>query len=125
MGMKIAIASTDGKVINEHFGRANRFMIFEVCPQHYEYKEWRKVQRCCHSGEHEFKAFEEVARVLIDCMAIVVAKIGESASHYMESKGFIVFEAPYWIEDVLQKMIEEHLLESEEGENGNFIRNAN
>lgn len=28
--MKIAVASTDGKVIDLHFGDANRFLIFEL-----------------------------------------------------------------------------------------------
>lgn len=28
--MKVAVVSSDGKVINQHFGKASRFLIFEV-----------------------------------------------------------------------------------------------
>lgn len=28
--MRVAIVSSDGKVINQHFGKASRFLIFEV-----------------------------------------------------------------------------------------------
>lgn len=111
MSVKVAIASTDGKVINEHFGRATKFHIFEINDSSFNFLESRTVERCCNGGEHEDSAFENVANILNDCKAIFVAKIGIGASNYMESKGYTVFEAPYFIEDVLNKVLQENLLE--------------
>lgn len=111
MSVKVAIASTDGKVINEHFGRATQFNIFELDKLNYRFLEIREVQRCCNGGEHEDFAFENIAKTLKDCKAIFVAKIGSGASSYMESKGFIIFEAPFLIPDVLNKVLQENLLE--------------
>lgn len=111
MSVKVEIASTNGKVINEHFGRATKFHIFELDNSSFKFLESRTVQRCCNGGEHENSAFEKVANILNDCKAIFVAKIGIGASNYMEGKGFIIFEAPYIIEDVLNKVLKENLLE--------------
>jgi predicted Fe-Mo cluster-binding NifX family protein len=111
MGIKVAIASTDGKVVNEHFGRATKFHVFELNPNGFKFLETRPVERCCNGGEHEDSAFEKVAHTLNDCKAIFVAKIGLGASNYMESKGFIIFESPYVIEDVLNKVLQDNLLE--------------
>ena len=30
MSYKVAVASNDGKFVNEHFGRAEKFMIYEI-----------------------------------------------------------------------------------------------
>ena len=111
MSVRVAIASTDGKVINEHFGRATRFHIFSLEEKEYHFVESRTVEPCCHGGEHEENAFDKVAQLLKDCAAIIVAKIGDGASNYLENKGFEVFEAPYFITDVLQKIIDDQLLE--------------
>lgn len=111
MEIKVAIASTDGKVINEHFGRATQFHIFELNNTDFKFLESRNVQRCCNGGEHEISAFENIANILNDCKAIFVAKIGIGASNYMESKGFTIFEAPFLIEDVLNKVLKENLME--------------
>ncbi|QIB67967.1 hypothetical protein Ami103574_00980 [Aminipila butyrica] len=111
MNNKIAIASTDGKVVNEHFGRAQHFHIFEIGKGGYRHLESRTVSACCHSQGHNHEAFDKVAKALRDCRAIIVAKIGEGASTYLESKGFLVFEAPYLIDGVMKKIIEDNLLE--------------
>ena len=122
MEAKIAVASTDGKVVNEHFGRAKCFHIFEVEGGGYKYLETREVAPCCTEGGHTNAAFDFVAEKIKDCVAIVVAKIGDGASLYMEEKGFTIFEAPYFINAVIERMIEDQLLEEEGGvRNGNFL----
>lgn len=111
MNVKIAIATTDGKVINEHFGRAKMFYIFEVDEKQAKFLESRSVERCCENGEHQEDAFYKVAETLKDCKAIFVAKIGYGAVTYMESKGFKIFEAPFFIPDVLDRIIQDNILE--------------
>ena len=122
MKVKIAIASTDGKVVNEHFGRAKHFHIFEIELNNYKYLETRNVNSCCTGEGHSNAAFDEVIEGIKDCIAIVVAKIGDRASLYMGKKGFTVFEAPYLIDSVINKIIEDDLLELEREERyGNFV----
>lgn len=111
MSNRIAIASTDGIVINQHFGHADRFHIVDIEENGYSFVETRKVAKCCNGGEHEESSFETVASTLGDCKAIFVSRIGPGAATYMEAKGFEIFEAPYVIEDVLKKVIDEKILE--------------
>ena len=114
MSYRVAAASTDGKVVNQHFGRAERFHIFEISEDEgYRFLESRKVDACCGGGGHEIGAFEAVARTLSDVQAIFVGRIGEGASDFMARKGFAVYEAPFPIEPLLQKIIDDRLYESD------------
>lgn len=122
MKVKIAIVSTDGKVVNEHFGRAKYFHIFEIDVNNYRYLETRNINSSCNDESHSNATLDDVIEVIKDCTAIVVAKIGDGASLYMGKKGFTVFEAPYLIDAVIKKIIEDDLLELEREEQvWNFI----
>lgn len=109
--VRIALASSDGKVINQHFGHATSFHVFDIVDNTARFVESRDVNQCCNGGSHKISAFEKVAQTLSDCRGIIVAKIGEGASAFLESRGFEVFEAPYLISAVLEKVISEKLLE--------------
>lgn len=111
ISVRVAVASTDKAVINEHFGRAEFFHIYDLDKSGSRFIETRDTVKCCNGGEHEDNAFDKAADVLHDCKAIFVAKIGYGAAAYMESKGFEIFESPNYIEDVLQKVIDDELLE--------------
>ena len=109
---RAAIASTDGKVVNQHFGRAERFHIFEISDNNtFKYIESRNVLPCCRQGEHETDAFLKVADILNDVSAVIVSRIGEGASDFLEANGFVVYEAPYPIEPLMQKIVKERLYE--------------
>jgi len=101
MSIRIAVASRDGKFVNEHFGRAERFLIFDLKGK---FLEERVSERVCQNGEHDESSFEKTAKLLSDCKAIVVSKIGYGASSYMESRGFELFEAGMPIDDALFKL---------------------
>lgn len=114
MSYRVAAASTDGKVVNQHFGRAESFHIFELSEeQGYRFVESRKVDACCGSGGHEISALEAAARALSDVQAILAERIGEGASDYLEHRGFAVYEAPFPIEPLLQKILDDKLYESD------------
>lgn len=110
--VRIALASSDGKVINQHFGHATTFHVFDIIDNTARFVESRDVNQCCNGGTHKISAFEKVANTLSDCKGIIVAKIGEGASSFLESKGFEVFVAPYLISAVLEKLISDRLLEA-------------
>lgn len=111
---KVALASTDGKVVNQHFGRAESFHIFEVSGGGYRYLESRATGACCSGGEHEREAFARVADVLKDAGAVIVSKIGRGASDFLEARGFVVYEAPFPIGPLLDKIVRDRLWETDE-----------
>ncbi len=109
MVYRVAVASTDGIVINQHFGHAERFHIVELDTETeaFHFVESRDVQRVCQGHGHDLPAFDAVSEILSDVQAIIVAKIGQGASNYLENKGFAIYEAPFPIEAVIQKIIQE------------------
>jgi predicted Fe-Mo cluster-binding NifX family protein len=50
--MKVAVVSSDGKVINQHFGNASRFLIFEVDGGEIQLIEVRETTPLCGSANY-------------------------------------------------------------------------
>lgn len=104
MPLRVAVASSDGIVVNRHFGRADLFIIFEYTDNKFAYIEKRNVNPICHFGEHEAGDLEKTADILNDCSAVIASKVGNDAAAFLESRGFAVYEAPFKIEDVLEML---------------------
>ncbi|GHU81817.1 hypothetical protein AGMMS50284_2540 [Clostridia bacterium] len=110
MAVLVAIATTDGKTVHQHFGRAEKFHIVSLTKDGYSYVEERKTEPCCHNFEHEDTAFDAVYRELKDCKAIIVGKIGYVAAEFLIARGMRVFETPGLVDDILNEIIKQKLL---------------
>ena len=107
---KIAAASTDGVNINEHFGRASIFRIYEINKDGCSYIEPRDaVAACQHAHSHNQTNFDRIIDLLSDCDAVFVSKIGEGAAAYLISRGLRVFEVSGEINAVFEKVIEDKI----------------
>lgn len=105
---KIALASTDGIHINEHFGKAVFFRVYEIKDDNYSFLELRDaIAACQHARTHSQSDFDRVIDLLSDCDAILVSRIGEGAAAYLISKGLRVFEVSGEINAVFEKIIED------------------
>lgn len=105
MSYKIAFASSDGKVVNQHFGRAKHFLIVEIDDKDYKYLETRVNEPACQDFQHTQDAMDKSIELISDCKAVFVARIGQGALAQVEAKGIKGIEAPYFIEDVLDKIL--------------------
>lgn len=106
MGYRIGVASSDGKVVNEHFGRATQFTIIDVDDeQSIQVVELRKVTPFCQGGNHDEDQLEAAVKNLEDCKYLIVARIGQGAQYALEQHGIEVFELPMLIEDAVKKLI--------------------
>lgn len=105
--VRIAAASTDGKLINQHFGRADKFYILETNEDtaRYQLVEIREAKPICHNGEHEESKMEETVKNISDCKIILVSRIGTRARNELERLGIEVFEMPDVIEKAVDKLI--------------------
>ena len=104
---KIAIATSDGFTVNEHFGHAKFFRIYELGETDYTFLEVRDaVAACQHSLGHDTTRFDKIIELLSDCDALLVQKIGEGAAAYLISRNVRVFEANGMIDAVLKRFIE-------------------
>ncbi|MBR2176589.1 MAG: dinitrogenase iron-molybdenum cofactor biosynthesis protein [Clostridia bacterium] len=103
---KVAIASTDGINVNEHFGRAAFFRVYELSENGHHFVEVRDAVAACQQKRvHNKTNFDLTLDMLSDCDAILVSRIGEGAAAYIISKGIRVFEVSGNIDAVLEKLI--------------------
>lgn len=72
--MKIAIASTDGKLVDLHFGDANKFLIFEIEDGEGKFHEIReKTDLPLNNHTDRWVASIDLIN---DCKAVICNKIG-------------------------------------------------
>jgi predicted Fe-Mo cluster-binding NifX family protein len=107
MAEKIALASSTGIFVDEHFAQATAFYIYSKSADKFIFEE-KRICRC--PVGHDTNAFDAIIELLSDCEAIFVNKIGAGAAHYLIEKGKRVFDAPYPVETVLEQVIKKDLL---------------
>lgn len=113
MGIRVAVASSDGKVINQHFGHAQQFLIFDFDKNgNYEYVETRKNEPSCSGGDHTSDALECTLDVIKDTKIVLASQIGPGASQFLISKGIQTLMMPLFIDDALAKLGKQIILNS-------------
>lgn len=102
MAFRIAAASSDGVQVDYHFGQAKTFYIYEIADDGSSaFIESRDIERKPGHSEEEFN---KVADLLHDCTAAFAVRVGPGAQKYLAQKGLRIFEAPYEIKLVLEKV---------------------
>lgn len=92
--MLIAVASKDGREINQHFGHAERFLIYDVENGDAMLVDERKVERyCSFDPEHPLRGhlLRGIADALDGCRAVVTAQMGEHPKSELEKMGVEAF----------------------------------
>lgn len=108
---KVAVATSDGFTVNEHFGHAKFFRVYELGESDYTFLEVRDaVAVCQHQLGHDTTRFDKIIELLSDCDALLVQKIGEGAAAYLIQKKVRVFEVSGSIDAVLDKFIADRIL---------------
>lgn len=103
---KIAAASSDGIVVNQHFGHADKFFIYEVTGGgSFSFIEIRNAEPVCNCGNHDDRKLIENLQKIQDCKYLLVSKIGTGASIKAEQLGITPIELPDMIEESIQKVI--------------------
>lgn len=106
MFYKIAAASTDGKVINQHFGRTEKFYIIGVEDSgEYHYLETRETFAACQGGSHDEDALAHNVELLSDCKYVLVSQIGPGAEYALSKKGVTAFAIAHYIDEAVKKLI--------------------
>jgi len=72
----IAVATTGGGRVNEHFGHAKEFQVYELSTGGAKFVGHRRVDLYCQGGFGDEDSLESVIRAINDCAAVFVAKIG-------------------------------------------------
>lgn len=101
---RFGIATTDGIVVNQHFGRAEKFYVYEVEEGKYKKVECREVPPVCQGGEHDDTQMLKTIKSLSDLDCLIVSRVGIRAQQMLEQNGLSVYEMPGMIEESIQKV---------------------
>ncbi|UTB32802.1 MAG: dinitrogenase iron-molybdenum cofactor biosynthesis protein [Methanobacterium sp. ERen5] len=105
MPLRVAVASSDGKFINQHFGHAEQFLIFDIDDGgNYEYLELRKNEPTCSGGNHTAGSMKSAVGVLDGVKVVLVAQIGPGATQNLLLNGIQSFSVPSYIDEALEKL---------------------
>jgi len=97
--MRIAITTKDGVTVNEHFGKAKEFYIYDIADGALKAIEKREVTPYCASAEgetlnpnHEFSIdkFGVVYDAIKDCNVLYTQQIGDTPKEKLKEMGVMV-----------------------------------
>jgi nitrogen fixation protein NifX len=114
--MKVAFATTDGGMINEHFGRAGMFAIYDITLQGHQFIELRKfadgMDRSVTDTKdlgplHDSAVESKVAR-LSDCKLVYLTEIGGPSAARLVKKGILPMKIkePIRIDQALGQLLD-------------------
>ena len=134
MGIKVAIATSDGLNIDLHFGQAKSFLLYEFKDGKFELSEKREVPaEAFAEGQAQGPQIETTfacpgggggcggsgggcgggaasgplapaVELLLDCRAVVAAQIGQGMRRQLERNAISVFDIEIPVEDALKKL---------------------
>ena len=96
----VAVATKGGGRINQHFGHANEFQVYEVLPTGIGFVGHRKVDQYCQGGWGEDATLDGVLAVLEGVTVVLCAKIGDCPKDSLSAAGIQASDdyAYDWIE---------------------------
>ncbi|MEJ2645476.1 MAG: nitrogenase cofactor biosynthesis protein NifB [Gammaproteobacteria bacterium] len=86
----MAVATTGGGVINQHFGHAREFLVYEASPEGVRFVGHRKADQYCSGGDtcgDGESVLSRTIRTLEGCEAVLCSKIGYEPWELLEEAG--------------------------------------
>nr|WP_246756906.1 nitrogenase cofactor biosynthesis protein NifB [Bradyrhizobium neotropicale] len=126
INLMVAVATKGAGVINEHFGHAKEFQVYELSTTGAKFVGHRRVDHYCQGGYGEEERLATIIRAIKDCHAVFVAKIGGCPKSNLLKAGiepvdqyaheFIEKSAIAWFKSYLEKVQSGEILHTERGE---------
>lgn len=89
----VAIATKGGGRVNEHFGHAREFQVYEASPKGISFVGHRKVEQYCLGGFGEDASLDGVIEALEGIDVVLCAKIGDCPKDSLKSAGIRATDA--------------------------------
>jgi nitrogenase molybdenum-iron protein NifN len=109
LAYKIAVATKSGLNIDQHFGHAEEFYIYDYKDGSADLIEKRSVNKYCTGSdecdEHTDK-IQKIMTTIKDCNAVVVMRAGNEPVRKLEKNGIKVFQMYEGIQKGIQRVVE-------------------
>jgi nitrogen fixation protein NifB len=83
----VAVATEGHGKVNQHFGHATEFQIYEVSQREALFVGHRRVDLYCQGGYGEDEQLPSIVGAINDCHAVLVAKIGACPRDELKAAG--------------------------------------
>lgn len=97
----VAVATLEGALVNQHLGEAARFVVYEQSGETSSGYKFKEIRRAPDPGGGS-QRWQELANLLYDCRAVLVATAGPSPSAVLNKNGLRVVEMEGLIEEGLR-----------------------
>ncbi len=102
--MKIAVATSDGKNVDLHFGSADIFLIFEIEENNVNFLEIREKPKI--SIKEHSDRWTVSLKLLEDCGAVFCSRIGDEPKEALHSKGIGTVESQKSLKEAIEDYLE-------------------
>lgn len=92
-GIRFAVASKSGILIDEHFGHVSEFYIYEYRKNRPVFIEKRSVEKYCSGSEYCGEADDRMAKIMAtmgDCQGVIAMRMGEAPKKALCEQGVYV-----------------------------------
>jgi predicted Fe-Mo cluster-binding NifX family protein len=103
MAYRIAVATSDGKRIDSHFGEAEGWAIYEIDSGAVRFVERRRTEALSRSADGHGRALAATLEALKDCPIVAAAAVGGSVRRELDAEGKLVVMAEGEVEGLLAK----------------------
>jgi nitrogen fixation protein NifX len=107
--MLIAVTSSDGKNIDTHFGKAERFLVYEVGTGEPVFLHAVQAPSYCSGAAPGHSLMPDklaaISDALGDCRVVVTAMIGDAPREELDRLGIIVHTLNAPVDDVLREVV--------------------
>ena len=91
--VRLAVSSTNGNIIDQHFGHSKEFYIYEYENQSVRFIESREVDKYCNGPECDGEdKIEKIIKTLSDCQMVLSLRIGYEPKKKLLLKNIIPIE---------------------------------
>jgi nitrogenase molybdenum-iron protein alpha/beta subunit/MoaA/NifB/PqqE/SkfB family radical SAM enzyme len=110
-----AVSSKSGVLVDQHFGHATDFYIYEYKNKNIRFKERRSVTKYCDGeescdgmgGGSKGDKMEAILETVKDCDGVLAMRIGEAPKEKLKQKAILTFTTYDRIEDAVRQAAEE------------------
>ncbi|MDR3337700.1 MAG: nitrogenase cofactor biosynthesis protein NifB [Treponema sp.] len=103
---RFAVASKNGMVVDQHFGHAEAFHVYEYQGGQVRFIEKREIPRYCFGssecGEQEDR-FAAIVNTIKDCSCVIAVRIGEAPRRELEKQGIKFFMTYDYVTDAVRR----------------------
>lgn len=88
---RIALGSSDGQWIDEHFVNCRQFYIYDAAPgEEWTLAEIRANDTSAWGGQHQESLLRQALGLVTDCSIVLVSRIGPGAQQLLKESGISV-----------------------------------